>query len=200
MKNSIGILECSSIGRGIEITDIMVKASSVDVKIARPICSGKFFMLITGEVSEVEEAILTAQYAEGEPKLKSVLIPNVHPDIRLGLSHKYRVLSLGAIGILELKSIVPAIKALDKSLKSAEVSLAKLNLSSGIGMKSYYIIGGDLASVKEAMEEGSRCAEENQILSNVVISAPSVEILRSLDLIKIRENESLFFQDKKGES
>lgn len=184
MKNSIGVLEFSSIGRGIEITDIMVKASSVNVERSRTICSGKFFTLITGEVSEVEEAILTAQSNEGESKLKSVLIPNVHPDLIMGLSHKYRTLSIGAIGILELRSIVPAIKALDKSLKSAEVSLAKLNLSSGIGVKSYYLIGGDVSSVKEAMEEGSRCVESNQIISNVVISAPSMEILRSLDLIK----------------
>lgn len=184
MKNSIGILEFSSIGRGIEITDIMVKASNVKVERARHICSGKFFTLITGEVSEVEEGILAAQSVEESAKLKSVLIPNVHPDIIMGISHKYRTLSLGAIGILELSSIVSAIKALDKSLKSAEVRLAKLNLSSGIGSKAYYIIAGDVASVKEAMEEGSQCAEVNKIISNIVISAPSVEILESLDLIR----------------
>lgn len=185
MSNSIGILEFSSIGRGIEITDIMIKTSMVKIKRANTLCPGKFLTLITGEVSEVEEAILMAESEETTSKMKSLLIPNVHPDIIMGLSNKYYKSVLGAIGILEVNNIVAAIKALDKGLKSAEVKLVKLNFSSGIGAKAYYIIGGDIASVKEAMKEGARCIDINQIISNTVISAPSTEILEAVGIIKV---------------
>ncbi len=40
MQNAIGMIESISIAKGIEITDAMLKAASVKLIIAKPICAG----------------------------------------------------------------------------------------------------------------------------------------------------------------
>ena len=45
---SIGALELSSIGMGFLVEDEMLKAASVELLIARTICSGKYLIVIGG--------------------------------------------------------------------------------------------------------------------------------------------------------
>ena len=54
---AIGAIELSSIGIGYQIEDEMLKAASVDVLIARTICSGKYLIVLGGSVSDVEASI-----------------------------------------------------------------------------------------------------------------------------------------------
>ena len=50
---SIGAIELSSIGIGYQIEDEMLKAASVELLIARTICSGKYLIVVGGSVSDV---------------------------------------------------------------------------------------------------------------------------------------------------
>ena len=61
---AIGAIELSSIGIGYQIEDEMLKAASVELLIARTICSGKYLIVVGGSVSDVEAAI-RAGLAEG---------------------------------------------------------------------------------------------------------------------------------------
>ena len=61
---SIGALEFSCIGFGIEAEDEMLKAASVELLVARTICSGKYLVVLGGSVSDVQAAI-RAGLAEG---------------------------------------------------------------------------------------------------------------------------------------
>jgi microcompartment protein CcmL/EutN len=54
---SIGAVEFSSIGLGIEAQDEMLKAASVGVLVARTICSGKYLVVVVGSASDVQAAI-----------------------------------------------------------------------------------------------------------------------------------------------
>jgi bacterial microcompartment shell protein len=54
---SIGAVEFSCIGLGIEAQDEMLKAASVEVLVARTICSGKYLVIVGGSVSDVQAAI-----------------------------------------------------------------------------------------------------------------------------------------------
>ena len=49
-KNSIGLLELTSIAKGIECTDLMLKAADVEILMSRTICSGKYLVLVRGEI------------------------------------------------------------------------------------------------------------------------------------------------------
>ena len=56
MPRSIGAMEFSSIGMGYLAEDEMLKAASVELLIARTICSGKYLVVVGGTVSDVKAA------------------------------------------------------------------------------------------------------------------------------------------------
>lgn len=55
--NAIGIIELTSIARGIYATDLMIKSAFIDVASATPVCPGKYLTIVHGEVSAVNTAI-----------------------------------------------------------------------------------------------------------------------------------------------
>ena len=57
IPKAIGAIELSSIGIGYQIEDEMLKAASVELLIARTICSGKYLIVVGGSVSDVEAAM-----------------------------------------------------------------------------------------------------------------------------------------------
>ena len=51
--NAIGIVETSSIAKGFEIADSVLKAANVSLVVNRTICPGKYMVLIGGDVDAV---------------------------------------------------------------------------------------------------------------------------------------------------
>ena len=50
-KNSIGLIELSSIAAGFLVADAMLKAAEVEILLSRTICSGKYMVLVGGDVA-----------------------------------------------------------------------------------------------------------------------------------------------------
>ena len=57
--NAIGLIEVSSIAKGFEVSDAMIKAASVKLMECMPVCPGKFFSLVGGDVADVKSAVET---------------------------------------------------------------------------------------------------------------------------------------------
>src|ERR1035438_8501325 len=55
-KNSIGMVELGSIAAGYQVCDAMLKAAEVELVLARSICSGKYMVMVRGEVGAVQAA------------------------------------------------------------------------------------------------------------------------------------------------
>ena len=55
--DSIGLLEVSSLALGHVVEDAMLKAAPVDLLLARTICSGKFLVVVAGDVASVQAAV-----------------------------------------------------------------------------------------------------------------------------------------------
>ena len=53
-KNSIGLIELTSIAAGYLACDAMLKAANVDVVLSRSICSGKYMVMVRGDEEAVE--------------------------------------------------------------------------------------------------------------------------------------------------
>ena len=75
-KTSIGAMEFSSIGIGYQAEDEMLKAASVELLIARTICSGKYLVVVGGSVSDVEAAIQAGRSACDEAIIDQLMIWN----------------------------------------------------------------------------------------------------------------------------
>ena len=52
-KNAIGIIELASIFKGFEVQDMGLKSANVEKILARTICSGKYLIIVRGEIADV---------------------------------------------------------------------------------------------------------------------------------------------------
>ncbi len=51
--HAIGLIESTSIAKGVEIADTMVKTADVEILVAKSICPGKYIVLVGGDVAAV---------------------------------------------------------------------------------------------------------------------------------------------------
>jgi microcompartment protein CcmL/EutN len=56
-SNSIGLIELTSVASGFQVCDTMLKAANVELILSRSICSGKYMVMVRGEVGAVEAAV-----------------------------------------------------------------------------------------------------------------------------------------------
>ena len=81
-EKSIGLIELTSVAAGFEAADVMLKAGSVQLILARSICSGKYMVLIGGsETAAVQSAVDAGCAAAGGCVIDHFVIPNVHPEV-----------------------------------------------------------------------------------------------------------------------
>ena len=55
--NSFGLIELTSIAAGFEVCDAMLKAADVRLLLSRSICSGKYIVLVCGDVGAVNASV-----------------------------------------------------------------------------------------------------------------------------------------------
>jgi len=179
--NSLGLVEMSSIAAGMEAADIMLKTSEVELIISRSICSGKYMVLIGGDVAAVQTAVDNAAQTIDYALVDTFVIPNVHKDIFPALSGHTEVKELKSLGILESFSVASLIEGADAAVKSASVQLLEIRLTMALGGKAFCTITGDVAAVQSAVDSGAKLISEKGLLVNkVVIAQPRKELLSEL--------------------
>jgi len=178
---AIGLIETNSVAKGIESADEMIKASDVDILIARPSCPGRYLAMISGDVGSVQNSIDIGKETAGEFLVDSFVIPNIHPAVFPALSCATRISELRALGIIETYSSASCITAADAAVKAADVDLIEIRCATGLAGKSFVTMTGDVASVNSAVEEGvGALVDEGLIQTYVVIPSPSEELYESL--------------------
>ena len=61
MSEAVFLVEYNSVSYGVSVLDRIVKRSGVEVVYARPVCAGKYLIVVGGDVDDVSES-----QAEGE--------------------------------------------------------------------------------------------------------------------------------------
>ncbi len=176
---SIGAIELSSIGIGYQIEDDMLKAASVELLVARTICSGKYLIILAGTVSDVEAAIRAGLAAAGEAIIDHLIIPNVHPNVfqALGQSVVLGPEEFGALGVVETFSGVSVIAAADAAVKAARITLFRIHVAMALGGKGLCLMTGAVADVRAGVQAAAEEARHRGLLvSEVVIPRPSREL------------------------
>jgi len=176
---AIGAIELSSVGIGYKTEDEMLKAGSVELLIARTICSGKYLIVLGGSVSDVEASIQAGLTHAGEAIIDHLVIPNVHESVfpALGQSVVLDGNETGALGVLETFSGTSVLAAADAAAKAARVTLLRIHVAMALGGKGLCLMTGSVANVRAGIEAGAAVARERGLLvSEVVISGPSKEL------------------------
>ena len=177
---AIGLVELTSIGVGIHVEDAMLKAASVELLVARTICSGKYLIVIGGEVSAVRAAVAAGVELAKDALVEERVIPRVHPAVfpAIGLSVPVPESPVEALGVVETFSAASVIEAADAAAKAASVTLFRVHLAMAVGGKGFLLMTGDVAAVEAAVEAGAAVAAADGILvSKEVIRAPRRELL-----------------------
>jgi microcompartment protein CcmL/EutN len=173
IEKSIGLLELSSVAAGFAVADTMLKAGNVRLLLSRSICSGKYMVLVGGEVAAVESALAAGAEAAEGCLIDKFVVANVHPEVFAALGRTTPVEPTGALGILESFNVATLLQAADVAAKAAQVTLLEIRLAMALGGKAFCTMTGDVASVQSAVAAGRRLMGEAGVLVNaVVISRP----------------------------
>lgn len=176
---SLGLVELGSIAAGFIVTDTMLKAAAVDLVLARTICSGKYMVLVKGDVAAVEAAV-RAGSAVAET-IDTFVIPNVHEAVPPAIAGFAKVEALEALGIIESFSVASLIEGADAMVKTANVQLVEVRLAMALGGKAFASCTGSVADVTSAVEAGARMIGRKGLLVNrIVIPRPRPELLRDM--------------------
>ncbi len=176
---SIGAIELSSVGIGYQVEDEMLKAASVDLLIARTICSGKYLIVVGGSVSDVEAAVRAGLEIADEAIIDHLVIPNVEESVfpALGQSVSLGADHAGALGVVETFSGVSVLAAADAAAKAARVTLFRIHVAMALGGKGLLLMTGTVADVRAGVQAAAEEARKRGLLvSEVVIPRPGREL------------------------
>lgn len=180
-KNAIGLLELTSIAKGIEATDFMLKAADVELLMSRSICSGKYMVLVRGDVAACTSSIEAGIAVSPECIADSIVIPNLHPDIFPAISQATLVNDVESLGIIEGFNVATLIESADVAVKSAEVKLLEIRIAMALGGKAFAVLTGSVAAVKAAVDTGKELLGDRGMLTNyAVIPSPKKELIKEL--------------------
>jgi microcompartment protein CcmL/EutN len=180
-KNSIGLVELGSIAAGFEACDAMLKTADVELVLARTICSGKYIVLVRGDVAAVEASVQAGARSAGVAVIDTFVIPNVHESLFPALAGTTKIETLGALGALESFSVASLIEAADAAAKAAQVQVMEVRLAMALGGKAFATLTGNVAAVESAVAAGAQVlAQKGLLVNKVVIPSPRPELLNEM--------------------
>jgi microcompartment protein CcmL/EutN len=180
-RNSVGLIELSSIAAGFEVCDAMLKAADVELILARTICSGKYMVLVRGDVAAVRSSVDVGARAGDFSVIDTFVIPNLDASIFPALSGTTKIEALEALGIIESFSVASLIEGADAAVKAANVRLIEIRLAMALGGKAFVSLTGSVADVRAAVEAGAAViAEKGLLVNKVVIPQPRGELLNEM--------------------
>ena len=176
--NAIGLIELGSIAAGFETADAMLKAADVTILLARSICSGKYIVMVGGEVAAVQSSIDVGVTISRGSVIDTFVIPNVHPDVFPAIAGTGKSEMRESLGIIESFSVASLVEGADAAVKAANVKLLEIRLAMALGGKAFLTMTGEVAAVQAAVDAGANVVAAKGLLVNkVVIPGPRPELL-----------------------
>lgn len=179
--NSIGLIELSSIAAGYLVGDAMLKAADVEMILSRSICSGKYIVMVGGDVAAVRASVDAGTVSGTGMVIDTFVIPNIHKDVFPAISGVTQVKMLEALGIVEAFSVASLIEAADAAVKTARIQLIEIRLAMALGGKAFVTMTGDVAAVRAAVDSAAAvCSKRGLLVNKVVIPNPRKELLNEI--------------------
>jgi microcompartment protein CcmL/EutN len=180
-KDSIGLIELTSIAAGYQAADAMLKAANVDMLLSRSICSGKYMVMVRGDVAAVEASVAAGMTGCRFAVIDSFVIPNLHEAVFPAIAGSSKVEALNALGIVESFSVAALIEGADAAVKAANVQLIEIRLAMALGGKAFVTMTGDVAAVQASVDAAAQVVGQKGMLVNkVVIPHPRAELLNEM--------------------
>jgi microcompartment protein CcmL/EutN len=178
---ALGVVELSSVARGVVVADAMVKKAPVELVFARAVSSGKFVILVSGAVADVEESMACAITVAQAALVDRLILAQAADSLLAALRrHAPSVGDVDAVGIFETFSVASTIVAADAAAKAAQVEVAELRLADGLGGKAYFVLAGAQADVEAALFAAEHVTATGMLLGRELIPRPHEDLLKHL--------------------
>ncbi len=177
MFKSVGVIELKSIPKGVEATDAALKSAGVEMVSAHPACPGKYEIILTGSISNVQAAVDHVRTKFENYVIDCSVMGRIDEQVITALFGTQTTAKKGSLGLLETFSAATAIKAADVAVKTAKVEIFDLRVSRGMGGKGVIMLTGEVGDVTAAIEAGANYAKTSGMLSSYsIIAAPHEEL------------------------
>lgn len=171
MERSVGVVELRSIAIGIYSVDVILKASNVSIVDAKSICPGKYYIIFTGGVSEVQNSFNIITRENEKFIVDACVITNIYPQLITALTQTSTISQLKSIGVIETLTSPSIFIAADKAIKASDIDLVEIRIARALGGKNICVLNGDISSVKESVMAGIAYAKEKDFLVDYQIIA-----------------------------
>lgn len=175
---AIGFVELSSIARGVEATDAMLKMAAVELLMTTIIPRGKYLVMIGGSVADVESSIRAGLETGGDAVIDSFVIQNVHEQLPAAIRGRVKVDRVEAVGMIETKEVAPAIYAGDAAVKAAAVTL--IEAKNQPGGKGLVVVTGEVGAVRSAVAAGVATVKSGFLIAEIVIPYAHEDLRKAL--------------------
>jgi len=178
---ALGVLELSSIARGVVVADAAVKRAPAVLLSSRAVSGGKHLVMLEGGVAEVEEALAAGRAAARDLLLDVVELaaaddqvwpmlgaPVAPPDWDADPAAE-------AVAIIETETVCAAIAAADAACKAADVIVRDVRFAVDLAGKAYFTLTGDLDAIGAAAD-AARAAADTRLVELEVIASPSPDL------------------------
>jgi microcompartment protein CcmL/EutN len=155
MQPALALIEFDSIAAGIEAGDAMAKKAPIARLVAGTVQNGKYLVLVSGEVADVEESLGAGLNTGSGAILDHVYLPGVHPHVVEAIAAGRRPQPVDALGVIETQTVAAAIAAADAGIKGATVNLLEVRLADGLGGHGLVFFDGLVADVEAAVQIGA---------------------------------------------
>ena len=154
MFKSMGLVELNSVARGILTADHMVKEANVELVMARPVCPGRYLIMVAGDAAAVTRAVDKGKLSADQYMADHFVLTHIHPDVFPAVSRSGIVPEIRALGVIETYSSSSAMAAADKAVKAGNVALIEIRLAAGLAGKAVVVLTGRIGSVQAAVKAG----------------------------------------------
>jgi microcompartment protein CcmL/EutN len=169
MQPALALIEFDSIAAGVQAGDAMAKKAPVAHVVSGTVHNGKYLVLVSGEVADVEESYAEGLEVGASAVVDSVLLPGVDPHVASAVGKQRRPEPIDALGIIETRTVAAAIAAADAGIKGAEVNLIEVRLADGLGGKGLVFFSGLVHDVEAAVRMGCEYISSTPSLIHAVV-------------------------------
>jgi microcompartment protein CcmL/EutN len=178
---ALGVLEISSIARGVVVADAALKRAPAVLLSSRAVSGGKHLVMLEGGVAEVEEAMAAGALAAGDRLLDRVTLAAADDQVWPMLGAPVTPLDWDAdrkaeaVAIIETRTVCAAIAAADAACKVAEVVVRDVRFAVDLAGKAYFTLTGTLDAI-EAAAGAATDAASDRLVGSEVIAQPSPDL------------------------
>ncbi|HVV83966.1 MAG TPA: BMC domain-containing protein [Kofleriaceae bacterium] len=180
---ALGLLELSSIARGVVVADAALKRAPAVLLSSRTLSGGKHLVVLEGDVASVEEAMKAGGDAAGDKLVDRV-------ELAMADDAVWPMLAPGgvveggdwaddpqaeAVVIVELSTVSAAIAAADAALKAADVVIRDVKLAVDLAGKAVFTFTGSLDAA-QASAEAAEAAADRRLVGLELIAQPAPEL------------------------